>query len=56
MNLGQFVRTNRERLNLTQDDLAAQARVSRKTITRLENNTVTPKISTVVSVLSALNR
>lgn len=52
--LGESLRTARARRNMSQDELATAAQVSRKTLYALENGAPGATIGTVVSVLWAL--
>lgn len=50
------IRSNRQRLGLTQAQLAEEAGVSQPLIARIENENVDPRFSTVKAIVEALNR
>jgi predicted transcriptional regulator len=50
------LRANRQRLGLTQAELADEAGVSQPLIARIENENVDPRFSTVKAIVEALNR
>lgn len=53
--LGAIIRRHRRRSKLTQAHLASKAGVEVKQISRIENGVIEPKITTVLSILAALD-
>lgn len=53
--LPEAVQSRRQRIELTQQQLADRAGVSQPMIARIENRDVNPKVSTVRDVITALN-
>lgn len=52
--IGERVRTERERLELRQDELALAAGVSARVVHQIENGKATSRIDSLVAVLDAL--
>ncbi|MBN2891085.1 MAG: helix-turn-helix transcriptional regulator [Bacteroidales bacterium] len=50
-----FLRTTREKQNLSQSELAEKAGVSRQTIHAIENNSFIPSISLAMKIAVILN-
>ena len=53
---GEYIRKTRESLGLSQERLAKLAKVSQAHIAKIENNKVDPRLSTVNSILSVLEK
>ena len=53
--IGYNIRTQRQKRNMSQEDLANKSKVSKATIGRLERYEFDPKISTVEKLAKALN-
>lgn len=53
--LGAIIRRHRRKGKLTQAYLASRAAVEVKQISRIENGVIEPKITTVLSILAALD-
>ena len=54
MTLGEKIKFNRNKLNLSQEDLANKCNLSRNAIYNYENNKRTPTISTLISIAEIL--
>jgi transcriptional regulator with XRE-family HTH domain len=52
--IGRRLRAERTRRFLTQDQLAAKAGISQKQLSRIENDEVEPRFSTILSLAGAL--
>jgi transcriptional regulator with XRE-family HTH domain len=52
--IGRRLRAERTRRFLTQDQLAAKAGISQKQLSRIENDDVEPRFSTILSLAQAL--
>lgn len=55
MTLGEKIKFNRNKLNLSQEDLANKCNLSRNAIYNYENNKRTPTISTLISIAEILD-
>lgn len=55
MTLGEKIKFNRNKLNLSQEDLANKCNLSRNAIYNYENNKRTPTISTLISIAEVLD-
>lgn len=55
MTLGEKIKFNRNKLNLSQEDLANKCSLSRNAIYNYENNKRTPTISTLISIAEILD-
>ena len=53
--LSMLIRARRRELGLTQEDLATKAGIDTKQVSRLENGAHEPKLSTMLSLLAALD-
>lgn len=56
LTLGETLRTLRERQGMTQEELAEKARLSRATISAVENDAANVTLGTLMSVAEALGR
>lgn len=54
MTVGQRVRSRRQELGLTQEQLASRAPVALRTLQRLENDRLTPTLGTLSAVATIL--
>lgn len=52
--LNQLLRSRRKELRLTQDELGDRADLAAKHVSRIENGTHEPKVSTLLALISAL--
>lgn len=55
MQLGEQLKTQREKLQMTQQDLAERLHVTRQTVSRWENNTTYPNLDTLVDISDVLS-
>lgn len=56
LTLGETLRTLRERQGMTQEELAEKARLSRATVSAVENDAANVTLGTLISVAEALGR
>lgn len=52
--IGNLIKTFREEKNLSQERLAEKSQLSLKTIYRIENGLIDPKLSTLISISQGL--
>lgn len=55
MSIGENIRLNRDKVGMTQDELAEKAGISRNYISDLENNRYIPSVKTLSKIAKVLN-